>query len=105
MAGFCLAWSIVSLVTFLAKDYSSMVALRFILGVTEAPVRISVLTGESQLTDCSFILVLCLSLACSTHAKNLQLGWLFSTPAIWWLVHSLVLSRLVSLQVLIKSMA
>ncbi|GKU10921.1 unnamed protein product [Fusarium langsethiae] len=37
MAGFCLAWSIVSLVTFLAKDYASMVALRFILGVTEAP--------------------------------------------------------------------
>lgn len=38
MAGFCLAWSVVSLVTFLAKDYGSMVALRFILGVTEAPV-------------------------------------------------------------------
>jgi hypothetical protein len=38
MAGFCLAWSIVSLVTFLAKDYASMIALRFFLGVTEAPV-------------------------------------------------------------------
>ncbi|CEI70413.1 hypothetical protein FVEN_g1081 [Fusarium venenatum] len=37
MAGFCLAWSIVSLVTFLAKDYASMIALRFFLGVTEAP--------------------------------------------------------------------
>ncbi|KAF5024482.1 hypothetical protein F66182_3422 [Fusarium sp. NRRL 66182] len=37
MAGFCLAWSIVSLLTFLANDYSSMVALRFVLGVTEAP--------------------------------------------------------------------
>lgn len=38
MAGFCMAWSIVSLLTFLAKDYSSMVVLRFFLGVTEAPV-------------------------------------------------------------------
>lgn len=38
MAGFCLAWSIVSLLTFLAKDYASMVVLRFFLGVTEAPV-------------------------------------------------------------------
>ncbi|KAF5658781.1 major facilitator superfamily transporter [Fusarium circinatum] len=37
MAGFCLAWSIVSLVTFLANSYGIMVALRFILGVTEAP--------------------------------------------------------------------
>ncbi|CAH0045612.1 unnamed protein product [Clonostachys solani] len=37
MAGFCMAWSIVSLLTFLAKDYSSMVVLRFFLGVTEAP--------------------------------------------------------------------
>ncbi|RBA20520.1 hypothetical protein FPRO05_07967 [Fusarium proliferatum] len=37
MAGFCLAWSVVSLVTFLANSYGSMVALRFILGVTEAP--------------------------------------------------------------------
>jgi MFS family permease len=40
MAGFCLAWSIVSLLTFLAKDYASMVVLRFFLGVTEAPVSI-----------------------------------------------------------------
>jgi hypothetical protein len=38
MAGFCMAWSIVSLLTFLAKDYSTMVVLRFFLGVTEAPV-------------------------------------------------------------------
>uniref|UniRef100_A0A8H7NQB4 Major facilitator superfamily (MFS) profile domain-containing protein n=1 Tax=Bionectria ochroleuca TaxID=29856 RepID=A0A8H7NQB4_BIOOC len=37
MAGFCMAWSIVSLLTFLAKDYSTMVVLRFFLGVTEAP--------------------------------------------------------------------
>ena len=40
MAGFCLLWSIVSLLTFLAKDYSSMLALRFFLGLTEAPVSL-----------------------------------------------------------------
>ncbi|KAM5354770.1 hypothetical protein ACJ41O_001416 [Fusarium nematophilum] len=37
MSFFCMAWSIVSLLTFLAKDYGSMIALRFLLGVTEAP--------------------------------------------------------------------
>ncbi|KAL2204527.1 MFS general substrate transporter [Sarocladium strictum] len=37
MAGFCLAWSIVSLLTFLAHDYASMVGFRLLLGVTEAP--------------------------------------------------------------------
>jgi hypothetical protein len=39
MAGFAFAWSIVSLLTFLAHDYSSMMVLRFILGIVEAPVR------------------------------------------------------------------
>ncbi|KAL2760303.1 hypothetical protein ACRALDRAFT_1078926 [Sodiomyces alcalophilus JCM 7366] len=37
MAGFCLAWSIVSLLTYLADDYGSMMACRFLLGITEAP--------------------------------------------------------------------
>lgn len=37
MAGFCMAWSIVSLLTFLAHDYGTMIALRFLLGITEAP--------------------------------------------------------------------
>lgn len=37
MAGFSLAWSIVSLLTFLAHDYKSMLACRFVLGITEAP--------------------------------------------------------------------
>ncbi|KAH7353595.1 major facilitator superfamily domain-containing protein [Plectosphaerella cucumerina] len=37
MAGFCLAWSIVSLLTYLAHDYATMVVCRFLLGVTEAP--------------------------------------------------------------------
>ncbi|KAI7912236.1 hypothetical protein M9X92_010135 [Pyricularia oryzae] len=37
MAGFCLAWSIISLLTYLAHDYATMVAFRFLLGVTEAP--------------------------------------------------------------------
>lgn len=40
LGGFCLAWSVVSLLTYLAHDYGSMVACRFILGVTEAPVRL-----------------------------------------------------------------
>lgn len=38
LAGFCMAWSIVSLLTFLAHDFGSMMALRFLLGLTEAPV-------------------------------------------------------------------
>ncbi|ROT42197.1 MFS general substrate transporter [Sodiomyces alkalinus F11] len=37
MAGFCFAWSIVSLLTYLAEDYGGMVACRFLLGITEAP--------------------------------------------------------------------
>ncbi|PVH94777.1 MFS general substrate transporter [Periconia macrospinosa] len=37
MAGFCLAWSIISLLSFLATNYPSMVILRFVLGIVEAP--------------------------------------------------------------------
>ncbi|KAI9147044.1 Major facilitator-type transporter hxnP [Paramyrothecium foliicola] len=37
MAGFCLAWSIVSLLTYLANSYATMVVCRLLLGVTEAP--------------------------------------------------------------------
>lgn len=35
-----MAWSIVSLLTYLAHDYHSMLVCRFILGITEAPVSI-----------------------------------------------------------------
>jgi MFS family permease len=38
MAGFAFAWSLVSLLTFLAHNYSSMMVCRFILGIVEAPV-------------------------------------------------------------------
>jgi hypothetical protein len=41
MAGFAFAWSLVSLLTFLAHDYSSMMVLRFILGIVEAPVGLA----------------------------------------------------------------
>ncbi|KAJ5019349.1 putative transporter [Colletotrichum sp. SAR 10_99] len=37
MAGFMLAWSIISLLTYKAHDYSTMLACRFLLGITEAP--------------------------------------------------------------------
>ncbi|KAF5581885.1 hypothetical protein FPANT_8753 [Fusarium pseudoanthophilum] len=37
MASFCLAWSIVSLLSFLANTFGKMVAVRFILGIVEAP--------------------------------------------------------------------
>ncbi|KAM0280055.1 hypothetical protein ACHAQH_004250 [Verticillium albo-atrum] len=37
MAGFCMAWSIVSLLTYKANSYGAMIACRFLLGVTEAP--------------------------------------------------------------------
>jgi hypothetical protein len=33
-----MAWSIVCLLTFKANDFGSMLACRFLLGVTEAPV-------------------------------------------------------------------
>jgi len=33
-----LAWSVVSLLTYLAHDFHSMLVCRFILGITEAPV-------------------------------------------------------------------
>jgi hypothetical protein len=48
MASFCLAWSIVSLLTFLANSFSSMVALRFILGITEAPVSYFLLNDKRR---------------------------------------------------------
>ncbi|OBT65087.1 hypothetical protein VE03_05197 [Pseudogymnoascus sp. 23342-1-I1] len=37
MSGFMMAWAIVSTLTFIVKDYKSMLAVRFLLGVTEAP--------------------------------------------------------------------
>ncbi|KAL1617833.1 hypothetical protein SLS54_007614 [Diplodia seriata] len=37
MAGFSMAWSIVSLLTYLTHDYKTMLACRFILGIVEAP--------------------------------------------------------------------
>lgn len=33
-----MAWAIVSTLTFLVEDFKSMLAVRFLLGVTEAPV-------------------------------------------------------------------
>jgi hypothetical protein len=39
MAGFSLAWSIVSLLTYKASTYEHMLVCRFILGIVEAPVR------------------------------------------------------------------
>lgn len=36
--GFMLAWSVVSLLTYMAKDFHGMLVCRFILGITEAPV-------------------------------------------------------------------
>ncbi|TKX24966.1 MFS transporter-like protein 39 [Elsinoe australis] len=37
MAGFMMAWSIVSLFTYRAHNFGTMVAFRFLLGITEAP--------------------------------------------------------------------
>ena len=39
MAGFMMAWSVVSLLTYLAHDFKSMLLARLFLGITEAPVR------------------------------------------------------------------
>ena len=38
MSGFMFAWAIVSTLTCLVKDYKQMMAARFLLGLTEAPV-------------------------------------------------------------------
>jgi len=38
MSGFMMAWALVSTLTCLVKDYHTMFAARFLLGVTEAPV-------------------------------------------------------------------
>lgn len=37
-----LAWSIISLLTYMAHDYSTMLACRFLLGITEAPVSLNI---------------------------------------------------------------
>ncbi|EOD45386.1 putative mfs transporter protein [Neofusicoccum parvum UCRNP2] len=37
MAGFSMAWSIISLLTYLTHDYKTMLVCRFFLGITEAP--------------------------------------------------------------------
>lgn len=37
MAGFCLVWSVISLLTYKVTDYKSMLVCRFFLGITEAP--------------------------------------------------------------------
>ncbi|PIA97330.1 putative transporter [Cercospora beticola] len=37
MSGFMMAWSIVSLLTYLCHDFGTMLACRFLLGITEAP--------------------------------------------------------------------
>jgi MFS family permease len=37
MAGFCLAWSVVSLLTYKAHNFETMLLCRFFLGITEAP--------------------------------------------------------------------
>ena len=44
-----MAWSIVCLLTFLANDFGSMLACRFMLGVTEAPVSLSVMINKARL--------------------------------------------------------
>ncbi|EGY19445.1 MFS transporter [Verticillium dahliae VdLs.17] len=37
MSGFCMAWSITSLLTYKAHNYETMLVCRFLLGITEAP--------------------------------------------------------------------
>jgi hypothetical protein len=42
--GFMMAWSVVSLLTYLTHDFKSMLLARFFLGITEAPVRLHLAT-------------------------------------------------------------
>jgi hypothetical protein len=41
-----LAWSVISLLTYLTHDFKSMILARFFLGVAEAPVRERCLTAN-----------------------------------------------------------
>ena len=43
-----MAWSIVCLLTYLANDFKSMLACRFLLGVTEAPVSINSVMNQRR---------------------------------------------------------
>ena len=61
LGGFCMAWSIVCLLTFKANDFGGMLACRFLLGVTEAPVSTDdchykgcLLISSTVLPWCSF---------------------------------------------------
>jgi fucose permease len=51
MAGFCLAWSVVSLLTYLANSYATMVVCRLLLGITEAPVQNTLASRPSVVQD------------------------------------------------------
>lgn len=83
LGGFCMAWSIVCLLTFKANDFGGMLACRFLLGVTEAPVRISGHCYNKAATDKidSSILVHFSCFRCSTLRRKSPPAWLSSTPA------------------------
>lgn len=59
LSGCMMAWSVVSLLTYLAHDYSSMLVCRLLLGILEAPVRFIIIHPiRTTLTCASFTLAL-----------------------------------------------
>lgn len=46
-----MAWSIVSLFTYRAHNFGTMVAFRFLLGITEAPVSHLLVLNDPELTS------------------------------------------------------
>lgn len=52
MLGFCMAWSITSLLTYKAHNYETMLVCRFLLGITEAPVCFHNDASVGALSNC-----------------------------------------------------
>lgn len=79
-----MAWSIVCLLTFLANDFGSMLACRFMLGVTEAPVSTPAMINKAKASWLtrnyySSTQVPSSFCHCSTPRKKLRLEWPYST--------------------------
>lgn len=71
MTGFYMAWSIVSLLTFLAHNYGTTIALRFLLGITETSVSLFLTWHAHQLLIIgSSTPEPSISSACSIHARK-----------------------------------
>jgi MFS family permease len=65
-SGVMIAWSVVSLLTYLAHNFHSMLVCRFILGIAEAPVR-QTYTRRSKLGTSKLIVCAGFTIAAATY--------------------------------------